>query len=230
MNYIWDFILRAEKNGYTEQEIRFLPAKRYSPYMELAFSNWNQAEVEQAEVEINPYYRYYSIFKELFLPDMQENEEVRLELFDIILHHLLKVDRYMGMNQEEFYIRFLRRDVQKGCFGKETQQEFEAFSKEEQRVLLHQILLLYRVGDSIHLFQTIFPLFFPNCNLYQNTQEKEEVLIYLGEKKNQKAEQKKRLLIRLFLPLPYTYRIYWEYHFGIIGVAESMQIEKIELY
>lgn len=230
MNYIWDYILRAEKAGYTEQDIQFIPAKIYSPYMELSFTDLNQTQAEEAELEVNPYYRYYSIFKELFLPDNHENEEIRMELFDILMHHLLRIDRYMGMNREEFYIRFLRQDMQAGCFGEETQEEFEAFSKEEQKVLLHRILLLYRIGASVQLFQTTFPLFFPACNIYRNTQEKEEILIYLGEKRSPQAEKKRQLLIRIFLPLSYTYRIYWEHHFGIIGVDESMHIENIELY
>lgn len=230
MNYIWDYILQAEKSGHREKDIRFIPAKVYSPYMELSFVDLNQTEAKEKELELNPYYRYYSIFKELFLPDNQENTEVRLELFDILMHHLLIVDRYMGMNREEFYIRFLRRDILLGCFGEATQKEFQVFSKEEQKMLLHRILLLYRIGASVSLFQSTFPLFFPDCNIYRNTQEKEEVLIYLGEKRNLRAEQKKRLLIRLFLPLPYIYRIYWEHHFGIIGVEESMHMENIELY
>jgi len=230
MNYIWDYILRAKKAGYTEEDIRFVPAKIYSPYMELSLTDLNQTEAEEAELEVNPYYRYYPIFKELFLPDNHENTEIRVELFDILMHHLLRVDRYMGMNREEFYIRFLRQDIQAGCFGEETQKEFQDFLEEEQKVLLHQILLLYRIGASVQLFRTTFLLFFPECNIYQNTQEKEEILIYLGERKNEKSDKKRRLLIRIFLPLPYTYRIYWEHHFGVIGISESMRIGNIEMY
>lgn len=230
MNYIWDYILQAEKAGFTEQEIRFLPAKVYSPYMELALPDLNQTQAEEVELEINPYYRYYSIFKGFFFPDNCKNSEVRLELFDILIHHLLVVDRYMGMNREEFFIRFLKKDIENGCFGEDTQREFLAFSKEEQKILLHQILTLYRVGTSVQLFQDTFSLLFPDCSIYRNTQEREEILIYLGMKKNQLAEQKVQLLIRIFLPLSYTYRVYWEYHFGIIEVDICMRIGHIALY
>lgn len=230
MNYLWDFILRAEKAGYQETDLTFLPAQSYSPYMELSFEDLNTSECENSVVELNPYYRYYQIFKDLFPPGEIESLPLRMELFDILIHHLLRIDRYGGMNKEEFFIRFLRRDIEAGCLGETVKNQFEIFSLEEQKILLQQLLLLYQTGEAFGILEHTMSLFFSNCSIYRNTREKEEILLYLGEKRTEELEKRNELLLTLFLPVSATCRVYWEYHFGIIGVDQTMQMDHIQLY
>lgn len=230
MNYLWDFILRAEAAGYKETDLTFLPAKSYSPYMELSFEDLNTSECENPVIELNPYYRYYRIFKDLFPPGETESLPLRMELFDILIHHLLHIDRYGGMNQEEFFIRFLRRDIETGCMGETVKDQFQTFSFEEQKILLQRLLLLYQTGNAFSILELTMPLFFLNCSIYRNTGEKEEILLYLGEKRTEESEKRKELLLTLFLPVSAACRVYWEYHFGIIGVDQTMQMDHIQLY
>ena len=65
MNYIWDIIIKARQLGIDETKIKFIAAKSYSPYMELSNENINFKDIEQ-EVELNPYYRFFEIFKYFF--------------------------------------------------------------------------------------------------------------------------------------------------------------------
>ena len=51
----------------------------------------------------------------------------------------------------------------------------------------------------------------------------------LGGKKNKKTETKMNFLLQMFMELPYQVDIYYEYHFGIIGMEETMKMDEITL-
>jgi hypothetical protein len=231
MNYIWDMLIKAENAGIQKENITFKPAKVYSPYMELAFDELNSMFLEGSlEVEINPYYRFYDIFKNLFPPDLMEFDSLRNVLFDLLIHHLADTDAYMGMNKQEFYERFIRDDIKNDCFGIQVENRFNIFSEKEKQFLLNCIIRLYQLGESLQLLKEAIKGIFKKSSIYINTQDKDEILIYLGEKRNQIKHQKITFLLEFFLPVSYTIRIYWDKHFGIINVNETMKIDEIMLY
>jgi hypothetical protein len=51
-----------------------------------------------------------------------------------------------------------------------------------------------------------------------------------SSKKTDELEQRLQFLIELFLDIQYRVEIYYEYHFGIIGMEDTMQIDEIALY
>jgi hypothetical protein len=231
MNYIWDMLIKAQKAGLKKEDITFLRAKVYSPYMELAFEELNSGfQEDKMVVEVNPYYRYYDIFKNLFPPDFVEYEALRNVLFDLLMHHLADTDAYMGMNKTEFYKHFILEDIENGCFGQKLKESLAEFSEVEKQMLLERIIRLYKLGDSLQLLKETIHVIFSNSSIYINKQEKDEILLYLGERKNLSKEKKIQLILDYFLPVKYAIRIYWDKHFGIIDVKETMKIEEILLY
>lgn len=120
--------------------------------MELSPQLLNSQVIVQ-HVEVNPYHRYFTIFKDLFHPDHTTDEVFRDALLDITLHFLAEIDRMQGMNKKEYYIRFMLRDINK-----------------------------------VQLIQEIF------------------------------------------LPIGFHMEVYWQYHFGIIDVEETMKLDRIALY
>ena len=55
MNYLWEVLLGARKQGIAEDGIRFTMAKEYSAYMEVSNQFLNQKEMEEGQVvEVNP--------------------------------------------------------------------------------------------------------------------------------------------------------------------------------
>lgn len=231
MNYIWDMLIKAENAGISKEKVTFKAAKVYSPYMELAFDELNSMFLDGfLEVEINPYYRFFDIFKNLFPPDYMEQESLRNVLFDLLIHHLADTDAYMGMNKQEFYKRFIRDDIENNCFGLQMEKKFDVFNKAEKQFLLNNIIRLYELGESLQLLKEAIKGIFKRSSIYINTQDKDEILIYLGEKRNQAKSQKITFLLDFFLPVKYTIRIYWDKHFGIINAEETMRIDEIMLY
>ena len=69
MHYTWKLAIKALQNGMNPHTIRYKFDDDFSPYIEVNFTDLNEQGIPQ-EVYINPYYRYYSIFKELLNPDL----------------------------------------------------------------------------------------------------------------------------------------------------------------
>lgn len=100
MNYLWEVLLGARKQGIAEDGIRFTMAKEYSAYMEVSNQFLNQKEMEEGQVvEVNPYYRFYDIFKELYQPEMKEYTRLRDSLTNLVFHQLAENDVLSGMTR-----------------------------------------------------------------------------------------------------------------------------------
>lgn len=229
MNYIWDIIIKGEAVGVPKKSIHFSPAKVYSPYMELCNENLNFDTV-QKEIEINPHYRFYEIFKDLFNINDSEDMEFKNTLFDILIHYLTELDLVEGMNKKEYYIKFILRDIKENLFGNLTNENMELFNDKEKDILAHNILKLYITGDMMNLLKSTTKKIFKNSMIYANCGEKKELLFYMGVENNERNVKKLELIKELFLPIKVQSEIYWKTHFGVIGVEETMKIDEIALY
>lgn len=229
MNYIWDLLIRAENEGLSKKDIYFNLAKTYSPYMELSPELINADFVEKS-VEVNPYYRYHDIFKNLFHPENIEELELRESLLDLLLHFLAEIDRKQGMNKQEFFLRFLLRDIEANIFGESIRDKMQLFTKQEKEIIALNVIRLYQTGDEFFLLKDTMKRLFKDCILYVKSEEKDELLVYLGQKKYDQIQQKVQLVLETFLPIGFQIEIYWENHFGIIDVEETMKLDRIVTY
>ncbi|MGW8959555.1 iron-dependent peroxidase [Paenibacillus sp. NPDC055715] len=229
MNYVWDLLMRAREQELDVNSFRFVPAVSYSPYMELSLTELNTFELKQV-VEINPYYRFYSIFRDLFPPDAEEYLELRESLFDIMMHFLAEMDLYQGMNRREYHIRFVQRDIGNGIFGPKVKESFTQLNREEQDAIAEGLLRLYETGEAVHLLKETMRRVFHRSIIYTNCEEKDELLIYIGQEETQLSRIKADLILDLFLPARFTIELYWTRHFGILEADPTMKIDAIALY
>lgn len=235
MNYIWDTVIKAKKLGIKEERLRFVLAKEYSPYMEMSFCAINElleneSKEEEISIELNPYYRYHEIFKNMFSLEYDENRELKEEIFDWCIHYLAKVDVNHGLNLREFLRIFVSEEIEKGIYGKEIKEDWEMFSSEEKEFVAHKIIDTYQLGHQIQPMKEAISYIFPDSYIYTNHMEKAEILVYVGKKRRERYERQMRFLENMFLPLEYSCRTYWSNHFGIIGMDETMTVDKIALY
>ncbi|MBD8498803.1 iron-dependent peroxidase [Paenibacillus arenosi] len=229
LNYIWDQVVKAEQQGIAKSELRFVPAKVYSPYMEISREMLNDQSVERT-VEINPYYRFHSIFKDLFDAENDHEEELRHTLFDLAIHFLAEIDLMQGMNKREYHIRFALRDMKAGVFGTSVSENIELFTKDEQEVIAGNVLRLYESGEAIYLLKDTLRKIFKQSTIYANCEEKDELLFYIGQPYSEQALAKIELIKDLFLPIRFQTELYWDRHFGVIDVDKTMQVDYIALY
>lgn len=229
MSYIWEVLMEARKAGVPKKDIRFLMAERYSPYTELSNKCINAGNFER-DVEINPYYRFYEIFKDLFHADYREDKEFRDTLFDIAVHFLAEIDRMRGMNKKEYYIRFILREIEAGEFGSRMRDRFRLFKEEEKELLALNILRLYETGGMLCPLEASVRGIFKKSLLYQNSKAKNELIFYIDRERSETEEAKLEFIQEMFLPVTFRTQVYWNDHFGIIGVDETMEIGNIAIY
>lgn len=230
MNYLWEVLLKAREQGIKVSNIRFVKAEHYSAYLEVSGEFLNQEiSDENPVIEINPYYRFYDIFKGLYQPAIKEFPKLRESLTNLLLHQLAENDSVSGMTKEEYYKELLYRDLSQGLFGKPSKEAVQLFEREQVEVILSGILRQYQTGSSLDIFRDMMEELIPDAIVYHSSENFYEILIYVGSPKEECIKAKLDFLVQMFVELPYHVDIYYEYHFGIMGVEETMRIDEIAL-
>lgn len=228
MNYIWEILLKADKQKVPRKNLKFIKAEICSPYMELAFDELNSTLLpEDSAIEVNECYRFYEIFKDLFNINFIENKELRDVLLDILLHYLGELDLKQGLVKREFYKDFLLKDILDKVFGEKLAKNIRYFEKEERDILLGDLITLYRTGMSLELFNKVLKKIFKNSIVYSNKERPKNIYIYLGEKKSRELENKIKVILDTFLAINMKPLIFWDNHFGIFGLDNTMRINEI---
>lgn len=226
MNYIWDILLRAREQGFADSDIFFCQAKDCSPWYEQSFSCLNETQITDPQVEINTLYRFSSIFQELL--HEQTRPQLRQYLLDSAVHILADRELLSGLSSQDFYVQKLMLEFRSGTLGECLARICNVFTHDEQRKLASLLLLQYQVGSALSIFQKAVTQFYPDCLVYQAKDEPEEILLYLGLPSSEGPRI--HALQELFLPMRYQLRVFWEHHFGVIGVDATMHTGNIELY
>lgn len=229
MRYLWEAMFAAQGRVW-ETEIRFVHMPG-SAYMELALPFLNQDlpedagdGAEETVIGVNTYYRFYSIFKDMFLPDWDEFPMLRDSLTNLILHMLARNDMLSGMTKEDFYRRMLTEEVLEGGFGETAKDVFLNMDRDEQEVLLGGWLRSFRVGSMLPIFLDMVHGLVPDSIVYCSNDSRDEILVYTPLRKERGLERRIAFLVDTFLDIKYHVEVFYEYHFGIIGVEETMRV------
>lgn len=235
MRYLWEVLLTASEEEISEEKLRFVHTPSGSGYMELSMPCFNQTWLEEDEqtgdvsIGVNTYYRFYDIFHGMFPPDAAEFPALRESLTNLSLHMLAQNDIRRGLTREDYYKRLLAKEILTEGFGRTAKEVFLSMKKTEREKLLGGWLNSFRVGSALPLFLDMIHGLVADSIVYHNNECPDEVLIYTGRKQERKLEQRIRFLIDTFLDIRYHVEIFYEYHFGIIGVDETMQIDGIAI-
>ena len=230
MNYMWEVLLQGVLQGIEKDDIMFIPAGTANPYREVFFSDMNKSEITDEPIEANALYRYSGVFGPLLDESMDESNELRLKLFDILVHFLSELDLHGGLCRAEYYAGFLREDISNGLFGIKNAGALCHFSLAQERYLLAGLLRLYHTGTSMRLFAKLLREQYPGSITYLDVSRHRELLIYVGKKKTKSLEAQLELLCELFVPIDYDIKLFWDMHFGIIETLETMEIGSIMMY
>lgn len=235
MRYLWEVLLAAEEERIPEEKLRFVHTPSGSGYMELSLPCLNQTWLETEErlgdacIGVNTYYRFYDIFHGMFPPDPIDFPALRESLTNLSLHMLAQNDIRRGMTREDYYKRLLAKEILEEGFGETARRVFLDMDREEQETLLGGWLNIFQAGSALPVFLDMVHGLVADSIVYHNNECPDEVLVYTGLKKGRKLEQRIRFLIDTFLDIRYRVEIFYEYHFGIIGVEETMGIGEIAI-
>lgn len=235
MRYLWEVLLAAKEEGIPEEKLRFVHAPLGSGYMELSLPCLNQTWLEEdgqpgeITIGVNTYYRFYDIFYDMFPPDSADFPALRESLTNLSLHMLAWNDVRRGLTKENYHKRLLAKEILEGGFGEMTKSVFLSMNRRDQEQLLGGWLRSFRAGSALSIFLDMVHGLVADSIVYHNNEEPDEILIYTGLKQERNLEQRIRFLIDTFLDIRYQVEIFYEYHFGVIGVEETMQIDEIAI-
>ncbi|MBD5552689.1 MAG: hypothetical protein HDQ96_16235 [Lachnospiraceae bacterium] len=235
MNFLWDIALCAEEQGWKEKELFFRQAKEYSPFFEQSFSCVNERQMESGTVELNLLYRFADIFQEILAPETVGLEEKEYEEFcdyfvDAALHTILFTDLRHGLSKRDIYIRKILAELFDGTYWKGAVKNFRQIEHKKQSRLAALLLIQMETGSSLIIFRRAVLVLYPDAMLYQMKNERKKLLLYLSCPKTTAAEQMMQFAQDMFLPIGFDLRIFWQYHFGIIGIEDTMKLDEMALY
>ncbi len=230
VNFIWDIALRAQAQGKEERELFFCQAREYSPFYEQAFSCLNETQVPEGRIELNLFARFAGIFQDLLAWEEEEPSIFGEYLTDAVLHALLYTDLRRGLSGRDIYIRKIRQELEQGVFWKEAAEVFREMPIESRNRLAALTLVQMQTGSSLMLFRRGIKVLFPEAILYQIKEDRKKILLYLVGGKTRQREENLRFAQDMFLPINYELRVFWQYHFGIIGVDDAMRLDEIAIY
>ena len=230
MNFTWDIVLNAKRHGTDESELFFRPAKECSPWYEQAFPVLNETRAEGPEIAYNPLYRFDAIFHNLLRTDFTESPTFQEYLFDAVSHFLVQTDLHHGLSKRAFHVRRLMQEMENGSFGPSVATHLQAVDMDKRERLSSLVLTQLQTGSSLRLFRKAVTLLFPEALLYRERYEPKQLLLFLADKKDDRLEHHTKLIEELFLPISHRLRVFWQHHFGVIGVDATMRADSIEIY
>ncbi|MNG29336.1 hypothetical protein D3C84_1147480 [compost metagenome] len=71
---------------------------------------------------------------------------------------------------------------------------------------------------------------FKRSTIYAICEEKDELILYVGQEETVESRGKVELILDLFLPVRFRTELYWSRHFGILGVEDTMRLDTMALY
>jgi hypothetical protein len=222
MNYVWEAALKAIELGISPDDLVFRPARSPNPCLEVNLPDINSESFEGDTIEINALYRFSSIFGDLIDTGWADWQEARLALFNALFHAISDMEARQGVSRREFYLRFLEADIETAVFGPALSEGMACFERKERRLILGALLKQYRMGFSLQILRELFRRLYPSSNLYLFIDGGKRLLIYLGRERTTERERRLAVIQDLFIPMDYQVTLFWEKHFGIIGVDETM--------
>ena len=227
--------MRAAEDDIETGKLFFKPAKSFSPYCEQSFKTINQRRVEDTEVEINPLARFTAIFEYLLHPDclnliFVNQRQFTAYFFDLLTHILADVDLTHGMTRREFYVRQIRRELLSGIFGTVASEGMKQLKRDKQLAVADELLCVMEVGSSVRSFCRIMKQIFADCIIYQGRLHPQRIYVYIGQKQTEQRQKQWQLIRETFLAFDAEVRVFWDKHFGIINVNETMRVDNIAIF
>ena len=229
MQYIWEVVLAAEKNGIREADLQYEVAEVRSPYLEVSFCDLNTQTVEQTVVEVNPFYRFFDIFSGGLDINQKEYEKTKEIFVDAVFHYLALTDLRMGMSRKDYYLRFLSEEFEGGLFGRSAKNAFETFSIHEKKYVMLALMDVTSTRNYLEIFKSLFRKIYPDSMIYVGMDAAHELYIYVGREETQEEKRKVQFLLDTFLPIGVRTEIFYAEHFGILDVEETMVLDTLLL-
>lgn len=210
-----------------KDKIRYQQAKSYSPYSEF-FGGWVEEKQGLTYLTFNAFYRFDDIMEALYEETPIRTEHRNL-LFDLYVHYLIELEFRTGLTQREYDVHDAMKRMEAGEYGETAAELFSSLSAKEKYYVAHMMLHQERTGASVEKYVDVLTALLENSIAYKNRFHPKELLLYVGNRENERDQKKILLINELFQPLGYCLKVFWDKHFAVLNEKQTMEIGKIEL-
>lgn len=231
MSYIWE--------NDSKRKI-FRRGRFVSPYLEVMSSGG-----EDGVDFVNPLLRFAGIFDELAAledacdgpagkaglagPPPQKLSTVCSmipEIENVLFHCLAALDLLHGIDSRQVKADALERNILNGAFGTYEAAHWNELSRHDQRVILYTLTEKYESETAKDFFFQAVQKLFDRVSLIYEKSDKIYYL-YISSNKTDYRDTLMSIVTQLFWSIQCKLQIIWRYHYGIIGVEDTMRISEI---
>ena len=192
--------------------------------------NLTMENVPKKESKINGFRRRNNIVKE-----EKENISVlrnfKKNIENNVINYLRELDFVSGTTVIDVICEKISEDIKKGVLGIDLKKYFLFLSKEEQEYVA---LLIYNEKinnvNCMKNFKLGIKYFFIDSLIYRQKSEKNKIIVYINKPKNKVSVAKIKTLELLFLEFEMKLKVFWENHFGVVNVGETVKIDEIAVF
>lgn len=156
--------------------------------------------------------------------------QTRALFFDVCMHYITQLDLREGLSKEDYHHSLLSDDIRSGRYGRAAAERFALFSRQEQKRIVREYLRLLKTGNCQESFRKAVTGLYTDALVYENNETAYELLVYLGTADTDAQRERAAFLRDMFLPVQETVHFFYENHFGIIGVDETMGVDEMVIF
>ena len=185
----------------------------------------------EKERYVNPLIRFGDIFRPLFAEQAFQSiaKSDRKELENILFHYLAQLDRKCGISYPAICYYLLDRKIMAGGYGAKIKELYAALQEKEQLTIQFYLYKYNQHKRRKYYYKEAVEALFPGSRLYFY-QDEGKFLVYLPYAQSAYKQKLMQLVELLFMDLTVEVRLFWQYHFGIIGNQKTMILDEIEIY
>ncbi|NWO18141.1 hypothetical protein [Leptotrichia sp. oral taxon 223] len=192
--------------------------------------NLTMENVPKKESKINGFRRRNNIVKEekgniSILRNFKKNIE------NNVINYLRELDFVSGTTVIDVICEKISEDIKNGVLGIDLKKYFLFLSREEQEYVA---LLIYNEKinnvNCMKNFKLGIKYFFIDSLIYRQKSEKNKIIVYINKSKNKVNVAKIKTLELLFLEFEMKLKVFWENHFGVVNVGETVKIDEIAVF
>lgn len=192
--------------------------------------NLTMENTPKKESKINSFRRRDSIVEEE-KGNISVLKKFKKNIENNAINYLQELDFVSGTTVIDVICEKISEDIKKGTLGIDLKKYFLFLSREEQEYVA---LLIYNEKinnvNCMKNFKLGIKYFFIDSLIYRQKSEKNKIIVYINKPKNKVNVAKIKTLELLFLEFEMKLKVFWENHFGVVNVGETVKIDEIAVF
>ena len=114
-------------------------------------------------------------------------------------------------------------------FGRQAAEAFSLFGMREQKRIVAALFSLYRSGHGKAIFRKLMTELYVDSIVYEGRDRAEALYLYVGKRETEEERKRVGFLTDAFLPVNEEVKVFYDSHFGVMDLDETMAMDRIML-